>query len=382
MIRFIALLIHWPMLIAVDALSKIGYKPHPSELRRLYSENLALKYVNEALVVELHKAQNKRVSLSIGTRASQVVAYLLTRGNKIFQKRYLGSGINTIKRWARRFKNPFKRSLKRVGRPNIDPLIVEWVLKIKRESPRMGSRKLSETLRRMGIRVSEFTVSQILRDHGLAPTNDHRSKWEQWAGKFKDEYWAMDFLFTQLRKGTEYAIFLVVDTYTKEILELKAFEGRLGLTTNWVAWRLGGIFGRLKRRPQYLIHDRDPLFKDQVVRLCAVEEIKEMKTPPMYPVMNAFVERAVQSVKKELLNNIRPETGEELQTLLDEYKTWFNEHRSHETLGGMTPAEFAKGRRMADVARLDEYRDRKLERIEFANGMLNGYRLVEEKRAA
>lgn len=79
MLRLAQLLVHWPLLLAVDAMTKIGSTPHPSELRRLYSENLALKAINESLRKELHRAQDKRKPLSFGTRASQVFAYLLTR---------------------------------------------------------------------------------------------------------------------------------------------------------------------------------------------------------------------------------------------------------------------------------------------------------------
>jgi len=377
------LLIHWPLLLAVDALTKIGSTPHPSELRRLYAENLALKAVNESLRKELHRAQDKRKPLSFVTRASQVFAYLLTRGNKLFQDAFLGSSPATIKKWATRFRRPWARRKNPGGRPPVDPKIVEWVIKLKKENPRWGAPKIVETLARMGIKVSQYTVYKILKDNGLDPTDDRRHAWEKWVGKVKDEYWAMDFFFTQLRKGTEFAVLIVVDTFTKEILELTAHEGRAGLSSNWVAWRIIEIFRRFKHRPQNLIHDRDPLFKGQVMRLCAVEEIKEMKSPPRYPTMNCYAERALQSVLMELLHHVRPETGADLQKLLDDYRVWFNEHRAHEALDGMTPAEYASGRRKADVVRLADYKDRNLRRIEFAGGMLNGYQVeADQKKAA
>lgn len=284
-LRFI---IYWPLILLVDQLSRVGYSPHPSELRRLYSENLALKAVNETLRKELHKARNKRVPMSLSARLFQVYAYLLTRGNKLFQDKFLGSSLATIKKWTTRFRHPFAKPKKPVGRPPIDAVIVEWVLKIKRESPRFGSRKISKTLARMGIHVSPYSVAKILREHGLHPIDDHRSKWEKWAGTFKDEVWAMDFFFTHLRKGTEVAVLLVCDTFTKEILELRAYEGRKFLTSNWVAWRLIEVFREWGRRPLKLIHDRDPLFKAQVMRMLAVAEIKELKSPPMYPTMNGY----------------------------------------------------------------------------------------------
>ncbi len=206
----------------------------------------------------------------------------------------------------------------------------------------------------------------------------------KWAGAFKDECWAIDFCFTRLRKGSEVAILLVCDTFTKEILELRAIEGRRYLDSFRVAGFLVEVFRKWKRRPQKLVHDSDPLFKGQVRRMLAVSEIKELKSPPRFPNMNSYAERKVCSVKYELINHIRAETVEELQTLLDEYRTWFNEYRAHQSLDGMTPSEFAAGKRIADVIQIDDVRKMRLESVEFADGKLVGYRRVdrEEKQAA
>ncbi len=93
-------LVYWPLLLIVDQLSRIGYSPHPTELRRLYSENLALKAINESLRKELHRARNKRAPMSVATHANQVLAYLLTRGNKLFTDSFLDSSPATVKTWA------------------------------------------------------------------------------------------------------------------------------------------------------------------------------------------------------------------------------------------------------------------------------------------
>ncbi len=372
----------WPLLLIVDQLSKIGYSPHPSELRRLYSENLALKAVNESLRKELHRARNKRAPMSLSTRLAQVYAYLLTRGNRLFQTKFLGSSPATVKTWTARLRHPFTKPKNPGGRPPVDALIVEWVLKIKRENPRFGAVKISKTLARMGIKVSKFTVARILKAHGLDPIDDNRPKLKKWMGTFKDEVWCMDFFFTHLRKGTEVAILLVSDTFTKEILEIRAFERYRFLDSFRVAGTLVEVFRKWKRHPLKLIHDRDPLFKGQVMRLLAVSEIKELKSPPRYPTMNCFAERALQSIKLEFLNHFRVESVEQLQWLLDEYRTWFNEYRAHEALDGMTPSEYAVGKRIADVTRIDDVRAKRLESVEFADGKLVGYRWVDDEQAA
>jgi hypothetical protein len=68
--------------------------------------------------------------------------------------------------------------------------------------------------------------------------------------------------------------------------------------------------------------------------------------------------------------------------LLDDYQIWFNEYRAHQTLNGMTPTDFAAGKRIADVVRIDDVRKMRLESVEFADGKLTGYRWVEDEKAA
>jgi putative transposase len=259
---------------------------------------------------------------------------------------------------------------------------VDLILQIKRDNPRFGSVKIEKTLAQMGIKVSRYTVCKVLKDNGLDPIDDNRPVWKKWVGAFADEVWAMDFCFTQLRSGAEAMIFVACDTFTKEIMEIRVFRGRDFISANDVAATLGRVFSRFKRRPLKIVHDRDPLFGGQVVRMLAVEEIKELKSPPRYPTMNCFAERSIQSIKHELLDHVRPESPEDLQQLLDEFATWFNQYRAHEGLGGMTPADYATGRRIEHVVPIRDLGGGTVERIAFANGLLTGYRWVDKPELA
>ena len=97
---------------------------------------------------------------------------------------------------------------------------------------------------------------------------------------------------------------------------------------------------------------------------------------------NGVAERAIKSVRLELLNHVRVRDVEELQWYLDEYRTYYNGHRVNQALGGQTPAGFGRGSPCAAVISLDEVRRRKLVRTSFAHGLLNTYDLVEEESAA
>ncbi len=51
------ILAYWPLILLIDKLSVLGESRNPSEFRRLYTENLALKACNEALRKELEQGQ-------------------------------------------------------------------------------------------------------------------------------------------------------------------------------------------------------------------------------------------------------------------------------------------------------------------------------------
>ena len=179
------ILAYWPLILLIDKLSALGESRNPSEFRRLYAENLALKACNEALRKELRKAKGKRTAMPIRARALQVLGYLLNRNNVRFQKRYLGTCRSTVRIWTTRFRHPFRKPKNRGGRPPIDPKIVAMILQIKRDNPRFGSVKIAKTLAQMGIQVSRYTVAKVLRENGFDPTGIHQHPWEKMGGRLQ-----------------------------------------------------------------------------------------------------------------------------------------------------------------------------------------------------
>lgn len=76
--------------------------------------------------------------------------------------------------------------------------------------------------------------------------------------------------------------------------------------------------------------------------------------------------------------DIRVADAKELQFFLDEYRGYANTERPHQGIGGRTPEERSQDAPLADVIDLDTVRRRKLERREYAHGLLRGYALAED----
>jgi hypothetical protein len=106
------------------------------------------------------------------------------------------------------------------------------------------------------------------------------------------------------------------------------------------------------------------------------------RTPTAVPNANGTAERAIKSVRLDMLNHIRVRDVEELQWYLDEYRLYYNEYRANQATGGQTPAAFGRGSPEANVINLNEVRQHKIVQRKFAHGLLSAYELVKEESVA
>jgi transposase InsO family protein len=145
---------------------------------------------------------------------------------------------------------------------------------------------------------------------------------------------------------------------------------------------------REKRRPAAVMHDHGVPFYGQFERQLRVMAIEQRRTPVALPFVNGSAERAIKSVRMELLNHVRVSGAEELQWYLDEYRRYYQAEHSNQALDGQTPAAFRTGEKLAEVIDLDAVRRKRLVRRSFAHGLLNSYALADdgagdgERRAA
>ena len=88
---------------------------------------------------------------------------------------------------------------------------------------------------------------------------------------------------------------------------------------------------------RFLIRDRDAKFTDSFDAIFGSEGIRILRTRVLAPRANAFAERWVGTVHRELLDRMLIFGQQQLETLLAEYVTHYNEHRPHRALDQMPP---------------------------------------------
>jgi hypothetical protein len=118
----------------------------------------------------------------------------------------------------------------------------------------------------------------------------------------------------------------------------------LGVTANpaggWVAQQARNLLMNLGDRVgqfRYLIHDRDTKFTDSIDAVFGSEGVRILRTPVRAPRANAFAERWVGTVRRELLDRMLIVGRRHLEAVLAGSAAHCNQHRPHRWLGQMPP---------------------------------------------
>jgi putative transposase len=105
-------------------------------------------------------------------------------------------------------------------------------------------------------------------------------------------------------------------------------------------------------RFRFLVRDRDAKFTAAFDAVFAAEAIKVLITPVRTPQANAYAERWVGTVRREVLDRMLIFGGRQLQAVLAEYVDHYNGHRPHRALGQAPPLEPGVPVVMAPSARI------------------------------
>ena len=227
----------------------------------------------------------------------------------------------------------------------------------------------------MGIRVSEPTVQRILADHGFGPSPRRGRLAAPLRAAVKDAIWAIDYFAVRTARGSWMQVLLVIDVYSRELLDLRAHDG-WDVDAAWTTRAFNEILVRTGRKPAIVVCDHGTTFMGHFERGLRVLGIERLRTPVGMPNMNGFAESAIRGVRWELLRHVRFSRVEHLQFLLDEFRRYRNDDRAHQGIDGRTPTERASATPEAKIIDLATVRAAKLERREYAYGLLHGYSLV------
>ena len=207
---------------------------------------------------------------------------------------------------------------KKTGRPRIRQIVVDLTLQSARENPTWGYDRIQGALDNVGYHISDTTVGNILKQHGIepAPTRQRTGSWDTFLKAHWDVIAAID--FTTVEVWTKSGL---VTFYLLFVMELKTRRVHFAdcTTSPHEAWMkqmacelTNGQDGFLNGK-QYLIMDRDTKFGASFRQFLNNEGIKSVRLPPRSPNMNGYVARCTSSIRLDVTfgnrrrsDNLRP----------------------------------------------------------------------------
>ncbi len=258
-------------------------------------------------------------------------------------KRALGEVANivrpeTILGWhrklvARKFDGSKNRAYP--GRRQIDKKIVQLVVRFATENRSWGYDRIAGAMANLGHRVSDQTVGNILKRHGVppAPERENTTTWKEFIRTHMDVLAATDFftaeVWTKSGLVTYYVLFFMhLATRRIHIAGITPYPDGQWMTQ--VARNVTMADVGFLSPTRYLIHDRDSKFCASFQLTIEAVGIKTVKLPARSPNLNSFAERWVKSVKDECLSKLVLFGGRSLRLALNQYVTHHHHERNHQ----------------------------------------------------
>jgi len=214
---------------------------------------------------------------------------------------------------ARRWTQP---PTARPGRPPVDPELRSLIIRLARENPRWGYRRVHGELQRLGLAVAASTVWKILRAAGIDPSRDRTGpSWSEFIRSQAKAVIATDFACVDTALLRRFHVLFVIEVATRRV-------------------HLAGITA--------------------------------IRIPPRAPQANAFAERWVRTLRHELLDQAIIWNEQQLRRLLDEYLEHSNTHRPHRSLNQRAPDD------LGDVTMIGL--GKPIRRHTTCGGLINEYR--------
>ena len=227
---------------------------------------------------------------------------------------------------------------RRLGRPPVPAGLRALVLRLARENPTWGYRRVHGELAGLGYRVGASTVWRILTTAGLDPAPRRTGPtWREFLTAQAQGILACDLFHLETVTLTRLYGFFVVEHATRRIRILGVTAHPSG---EWLAQLARTLLMDLEDAGQsfrFLLRDHDGKFGRLLNTVFEGADVQIVLTPIRAPRANAIAERFVGSLRHELLDRMLIVNQRHAAAVLAEYERHFNEHRPHRALGQAAP---------------------------------------------
>jgi len=307
----------------------------------LRTENQVLKEKLGKRRILLNDDQRRRLAVKakvLGRKLLTEVGTLVTPDTLLRWHRLL-----VAKKW-----DYSQRRQHQPGRPQLAQEIQELVVRLAQENPSWGYDRIQGALGNLGHDLSDTSVGNILKAHGIEPAPERRrnTTWKTFLKAHWDVLAAVDFTTIEVwgLKGlvTMYLL-LVMEVATRRVHFAGCTTSPEEAWMKQVARNLTAAEDGFLQAKQYVLMDRDSKFSLAFRTLLEDAGVEPVVLPARSPNLNAHLERFHRSLKAECLERMIFFGEQPLRKAIAEFEEHYHRERNHssgsvacrERLGGI-----------------------------------------------
>lgn len=231
----------------------------------------------------------------------------------------------TVIRWHRQgFRYYWRWKSRPRGRPRISSETKQLIRKMSLANPLWGAPRIHGEFLKLGIDISEATVSKYLVRHRGPPSQNLRA----FLQNHSKELISLDFLTVPTANFKVLFVLVILSNDRRRILHFNVTDHP---TATWTAQQLVEACG-LDESPKYLLRDRDAIYGKIFSRRARALGMKEVLTAYRSPWQNPYAERVIGSIRRECLDHVIVLGPGHLKRVLTRYVDYYNEVRTHLSL--------------------------------------------------
>jgi putative transposase len=239
---------------------------------------------------------------------------------------------DTVVRWHREWlRRRWTRcsAQARAGRPRTNAAIRTLVRQMAAANPLWGAPRIHGELIKVGIEVSERTVSRLLR----RPRRPPSQTWRTFLTNHVATLVSVDFFTVPTLTGRVLFVFVVLLHHRRRMVHVNVTEHP---TAAWTAQQMIEAFPD-DTAPRWLLRDRDAIYGDVFRRRLVGLGIGEVLSTPSSPWQNPYVERLIGSIRRECLDHVIVLGERHLRRMLNDYVAYYHRSRTHLSLDKDAP---------------------------------------------
>jgi transposase InsO family protein len=239
----------------------------------------------------------------------------------------------TVVRWHRKGFAAYWRWKSRSpgGRPRIAQEVRELIRRMSLENPLWGATKMHGELLKLGIAVAQSTVSIYMVPRRGRPLQT----WKTFIHNHAEGLASIDLFVVPTIAFQQLFAFLVLGHKRRQLLW---FAVTRNPTAEWLGRQITQAFP-WDTAPKYLIRDNDRAFGAVFKARVQAMGIRDRPTSFRSPWQNGHIERLIGSTRHACTDHVIVFNEAHLRRVLSKYASYYNEVRTHLSLGKDAPLQ-------------------------------------------